>query len=198
MEHTPRAQEEDHGMTEAWKVRVKRAMQALGWPAQLMAEQLGLRGAESVKRLLRGGRPSVDVLKRLQTIEARYAGEIEKNKLDPHRSVRKAYLWPPGWVECNKRRWILGPESSPPARPADLAALGGDRTDASNVLTGWLDPSNFPGRSLRTVDWTAEGRRRYAADRAAEARRRDDERRKLRRAPSGGSQGKRFTKKGKV
>lgn len=177
-------------MIEAWKVRIKRAMQALGWPLALMAEELGLKQAVSVTRLLRGGRPSVDVLKRLQAIEVKYAGEIEKNKLDPHRSVRKAYLWPPGWVECNQRRWVLGPDHSPPSRPADLATLGANRTDASIVLTGRLDPRNYPGRTLRVVDWTPEGRRRYAADRKAEARRRDDLKRRSRTTTAGSDERK--------
>lgn len=159
-------------MIELWKVRVKRAMRALGWPGELMAQELGI-GRAALLRVLKGGRPSVDALKRLQVIERKYERQIEKLRADTKHAPRKAYAWPPRWVECGKRRWIGGPEVQPPSRPADLQALGGDRTDGSTVLTGWLDPRNFPGRTLRVVDFTAEGRRRYAEDRENEARRRD-------------------------
>ncbi len=159
-------------MTETWAVRVQRVMRALGWPKELMARELGLVSPRAVQRLLDGGRPTVEVLLRLQKIETTYAGEIQA--YIPGRGRRKkAYLWPPRWVGCLNRRWIGGPEVKPPSRPADLQALGPSRTDAASVLTGWLDPGNFPGRVLRVIDWTPEGRRRYAKDRADAARERD-------------------------
>lgn len=161
------------GVTEAWSVRIRRLMHALGWPEQLMAERLGFSRSNAVKRLLRGGRPSVDVLLRLQALEKLYAGEIEKQKANPKRRVRKAFLWPPIWVGCRKRWWVERCENKPAARPADLQMLGQSRTDPAVVLTGRLDPRLYPNRVLRIVDWTAEGRRRYAADQENAARERD-------------------------
>lgn len=159
-------------MTEAWSVRVKRIMHALGWKRELMARELGLVHPDGVTRILNGGRPRVEVLLRLQQIETRYAAEIEAGR-KPGGDMRKAFIWPPMWVECNKRRWIGGPESSPPSRPADLAALGSGGTDAEAVLTGWLEPGLYPGRVLRVIDFTLEARRRYAQDRKDAAGERD-------------------------
>ena len=157
-------------MTEPWSVRIARAMRALGWPKPLMAERLGMKNHKSVTRLLAGGRPTVDVLLKLQAIEKLYAGEIEKQKAHPNRTVRKAYLWPPPWVGCRQRWWVERLENKPAARPADLAALGPDRTDPANILVGRLDPGNYPNRVLKIIDWTPEGRRKYAQDREDAAR----------------------------
>jgi len=173
------------GVTEAWSVRVQRVMRALGWPVQLMAERLGLKSEGAVVRLLRGGRPAVEVLLRLQSIERLYAGEIEKQRARPGRTVRKAYLWPPRWVGCRQRWWVERRENKPPSRPADLQMLGADRTDPAVILTGRLDPRLYPGRVLRIVDWTVEGRRRYAADQENAARERDAARKAGKRSVGG-------------
>lgn len=158
-------------MTEPWSIRIQRIMNALGWPAPLMAERLGLSSHGSVLRLLRGGRPRIDALLKLQAIERLYAGEIEKQKLRPGRRVRKAHLWPPPWIRCNQRWWVERQENKPPSRPEDLASLGASSADPAAILVGRLDPRNFPGRTLRVVDWTAAGRDKYARDCEERARR---------------------------
>lgn len=165
-------------MIEAWSVRIRRLMNAMGWPTELMALKLGLVSHDAVTRLLRGGRPSIDVLARLQSLEQLHAGEIEKQKAAPSRRIARSHTWPPDWIECRKRWWIERHGDKPTTRPADLAALDVNRTNPEIVLTGRFDPANFPGRVLKVVDWTPAGRRRYAEDRAAAARKVDDARRK--------------------
>ena len=152
-------------MTEAFSVRIKRLMRAMGWPKKYMALRLGMRAEAAVTRLVNGGRPTVAVVLRLQELEAEYAGTLEVQKRVPWRTVGRTHLWPPVWVGCRKRWWVVRHGAiEPTTRPADLAALAGDRTRPEVALTGRHDPRNFPGRTLRAVDWTAAGRAKYAAD----------------------------------
>lgn len=171
-----------------WAERVKELMRAMGWPKALMATKLGLADESSVLRLLRGGRPTVEVLLNLQRLEKEHAGAIEARK--GKRGARQARLWPPAWVECRERWWDNEPETKPPSRPADLAPVATSRTDPAVVLTGRFDPANYPGRSLRVVDWTPAGRARYAADRAAEAGRHAADKEKPRKPIGIGAEGK--------
>jgi hypothetical protein len=154
-----------------WTDRLKLIERALGWPRKLLAKNLGFRDARPVDRIVEGGIPDVETLLKLQAIESLYAEQIEDRR-NRNGGPKKAVEFPPDWVECRERWWIGGVKHESAARPADLAALGENRATAETVLRGRYDPRNFPGRSLKIVDWSAAGRARFAKDRQAGPRKR--------------------------
>ncbi len=152
-----------------WTDRLKLIERALGWPRLRLAQELGFVKANPVDRIVNGGIPSVETLLRIQAVERLYAEQIEHWRGRNGGRRTKAVLFPPASIECRQRWWVGGVQHVATARSADLAALGAAGPDAP-ALSRRTDPRNFPGRVLKIVDWTAEGRAQFTKDRQARSR----------------------------
>lgn len=156
-------------VTGPWTERLKLLMKACGWTIARLAEEMGI-GSGSLTRVMRGGRAKVQFVLRLQALESLHADNLTRWKETRGRwRPRKADLFPPAWVECRERWWTDEEQAS---RPEDLAEMGTGSADPSGVLTGRYGSDNFPGRTLKVVDWTTAGRALYRKNRPSRARRR--------------------------
>lgn len=149
-----------------WTDRILLLAKSLGWSVEKTANELGFKKREGLYRIMRGARAQVKTVLRLQALEQLHAEAIAN--YNPHRRIKRPVLFPPKWVECLER-WYPGTDEGT-LRPADLAALGTNSADAASVLTGRYRPENFPGRTLKAVDFTAAGRLQLAKNRPRKSR----------------------------
>lgn len=103
-----------------WAARLLELMKACGWSPKAAAHKFGLKSSLAIKRLLEGGRPRVEQVLRLRTLEEAYAGEIESFRLGHIQIKRGAKQW---WTPGNRFDWRI-PETRPQSRTALGEAVG--------------------------------------------------------------------------
>lgn len=108
-------------VTSPWAIRLTELMYACGWSHSVAAQKFGLVNTTGIKRLLDGGRPRVEQVLRLNTLEQAYAGEIEAFRRGDIQIKRGAKQW---WTPGNRFDWRI-PETRPESRKALGEAVGG-------------------------------------------------------------------------
>lgn len=140
-----------------WLKRLYDLSGAMGWNQKELAKALGFRTRHPIARLYAGGQPSVEVLLKLQRLEATYEGEIKEYI----RQGRRRKEW-----QHKKLRGTLWthPQGGGPKhiRPQDIEAMAGVAAVAK------VKPKRvYPPKLRVLVKQSAAGRARYEAYREA-------------------------------